>query len=67
MRSIFPIQEKGIGILNASPNGMGLLTERGPPDWHPATNDIKSECKKAADYCQVGCCIHTEYFFKQFG
>ena len=32
---------------------MGLLTERGPPDWHPATDDIKSECRKAADYCQV--------------
>ena len=32
---------------------MGLLTERGPPDWHPATDDIKSECKKAADFCQV--------------
>jgi len=46
------LKEKGVGILNASPNGMGLLTERGPPDWHPATDDIKSECKKAADFCQ---------------
>ncbi len=44
-------QERGIGVLNASPNGMGLLTERGPPQWHPATEDIKNTCREAASYC----------------
>eukprot|EP00112_Aurelia_sp_Birch-Aquarium-sp1_P025587 Seg858.6 transcript_id=Seg858.6/GoldUCD/mRNA.D3Y31 product="L-galactose dehydrogenase" protein_id=Seg858.6/GoldUCD/D3Y31 len=46
-------KEKGIGVLNASPNGMGLLTHRGPPNWHPATNDIISVCREASDYCQT--------------
>jgi aryl-alcohol dehydrogenase-like predicted oxidoreductase len=30
---------------------MGLLTHRGPPSWHPATAEIKTACREAADYC----------------
>ena len=30
-----------IGIINASPVSMGLLSTRGPPSWHPATAAIK--------------------------
>ncbi len=40
-----------IGLINASPLGMGLLTNRGTPDWHPATADIKQVCAQAAAYC----------------
>ena len=39
-----PIQfftSRNIGIINASPVSMGLLSNRGPPVWHPATNTIK--------------------------
>jgi len=43
---------KKIGIINASPVSMGLLTTRGPPSWHPATTDIKSVCTKAAELCK---------------
>ena len=28
-------------MINASPTSMGLLTNRGPPDWHPASDDLK--------------------------
>ncbi|XP_063419798.1 uncharacterized protein LOC134704946 isoform X1 [Mytilus trossulus] len=45
-------QEKGIGIVNASPIGMGLLSNRGPPEWHPALPEIKDACKKCAEYCK---------------
>ncbi|XP_055959368.1 uncharacterized protein LOC126831473 isoform X2 [Patella vulgata] len=45
-------KEKGLGILNASPIGMGLLCESGPPKWHPAKNQIKDNCQKAAKYCK---------------
>jgi len=45
------LQEKQIGIINASPLGMGLLTRRGTPAWHPASDDIKETCAKAANYC----------------
>ena len=30
-----------VGIINASPVSMGLLSNRGPPEWHPATQAIK--------------------------
>jgi aryl-alcohol dehydrogenase-like predicted oxidoreductase len=45
-------EEKGIGVINASPFSMGLLTDRGAPDWHPALDHLRNLCKKAADYCK---------------
>ncbi|PIO66648.1 oxidoreductase, aldo/keto reductase family protein, partial [Teladorsagia circumcincta] len=42
---------KGVGILNGSPLSMGLLTERGPPPWHPAADFIKEACLAATHYC----------------
>ena len=46
------LEEKGVGIINASPLSMGLLTERGVPDWHPATEDIIQACQKALQFCK---------------
>ncbi|MBQ5377733.1 MAG: aldo/keto reductase [Prevotella sp.] len=45
-------EEKGIGVINASPFSMGLLSQRGTPDWHPAPAALKEACAKAAAYCQ---------------
>ena len=45
------LKEKGIGIINASPTGMGLLTERGAPGWHPASQAIQDTCRKAVQHC----------------
>ncbi|MDU1890089.1 MAG: aldo/keto reductase [Dysgonomonas sp.] len=45
-------EEKGIGVINASPFSMGLLTERGAPDWHPAAQPLKDLCHKAAQHCK---------------
>jgi aryl-alcohol dehydrogenase-like predicted oxidoreductase len=45
------LEHKQIGIINASPLSMGLLTNRGTPGWHPATEEIKTVCGKAAAYC----------------
>lgn len=45
-------EEKGIGVINASPFSMGLLSQRGTPDWHPAPAPLKKACAKAAAYCQ---------------
>ena len=47
------LQEKGVGIINASPTGMGLLTQRGAPDWHPSTATIREGCKKATEHCRA--------------
>lgn len=35
-------------IINASPFSMGLLTDKGPPDWHPAGEKLKKLCKEAS-------------------
>ena len=43
---------KGIGVINASPLSMGLLTMRGVPDWHPAPKPLVEACAKAAQYCR---------------
>jgi L-galactose dehydrogenase len=45
-------EEKGVGVINASPTGMGLLTERGAPSWHPAPAALREGCKKAVDFCR---------------
>ncbi|OWF51720.1 L-galactose dehydrogenase-like isoform X2 [Mizuhopecten yessoensis] len=45
-------QKNGTGVINASPVSMGLLTERGAPDWHPASDDVKRSCAEAAVYCR---------------
>lgn len=48
------LKSKGIGVISASPLAMGLLTESGPPEWHPASAEIKlqSVCRAAAAYCK---------------
>jgi L-galactose dehydrogenase len=43
---------KEVGIINASPTGMGLLTERGIPSWHPAPPAMIAGAKGAVDYCK---------------
>jgi len=48
------LQQRNIGIINASPLSMGLLTMRGVPSWHPATAEIREVCRMAAELCQRG-------------
>lgn len=43
---------KQLGIINAAPLSMGLLTDRGAPDWHPASADIRRICAAAAQACR---------------
>jgi aryl-alcohol dehydrogenase-like predicted oxidoreductase len=44
-------EENGVGVINASPFSMGLLTQRGVPDWHPAPKPLVEACRKAAAHC----------------
>ena len=46
------LRDKGVGIINASPTGMGLLTERGVPAWHPAPPAMVAGARRAVDYCR---------------
>jgi L-galactose dehydrogenase len=53
LASLVPyFREKNVGIINASPTGMGLLSERGVPAWHPAPPAMVAGAKRAVDYCQ---------------
>ena len=45
-------EQKGVGIINASPLSMGLLSQRGVPDWHPAPKPLVKACQKAAEFCR---------------
>lgn len=44
-------EQKGVGVINASPLSMGLLSQRGVPDWHPAPRPLVEACQRAAAYC----------------
>ncbi len=44
-------ESHGIGVVNASPLSMGLLSDRGTPEWHPAPQPLKDACRRAAEYC----------------
>ena len=45
-------EQHGIGIINASPLSMGLLSQRGVPAWHPAPKALVEACQKAAEHCK---------------
>jgi L-galactose dehydrogenase len=50
---LFPyLKERRAGIINAAPLGMGLLTEKGPPKWHPAPARLRDVCLKAVLFCR---------------
>lgn len=44
-------ESKGIGVINASPLAMGLLSQRGVPDWHPAPQALVEACQRAVTHC----------------
>jgi L-galactose dehydrogenase len=45
--------ERGVGVINAAPTGMGLLADRPAPAWHPASPAIIAGCRRAADFCRA--------------
>lgn len=45
-------QQKGVGVVNASPFAMGLLTGRELPEWHPAGEPLRAACRRATDHCR---------------
>ena len=45
-------KERNLGLINASGLHMGVLTEGGPPDWHPAPPEVLSAGRIAAEICR---------------
>ena len=53
LTDIIPLlEDKKVGLMNASPLSMGLLGTRGVPDWHPASEEIKKICQQALVHCE---------------
>jgi L-galactose dehydrogenase len=46
------LQKKNVAIFNAAPIAMRLLTDDGPPAWHPAPAVLKQKCAEAARFCR---------------
>lgn len=44
--------EQKLGVICAAGHGLGLLTNAGPKDWHPASQSLRDMCKRAADICK---------------
>lgn len=45
-------KQKGIGIVNGSALASGLLTDRGPAAWHPASAEDQAVFRAAAQFCR---------------
>ncbi|GAX20920.1 D-threo-aldose 1-dehydrogenase [Fistulifera solaris] len=45
-------QQQGMVVLAAAPLSMGLLSNQGPRDWHPASAELKEACRRAVQICQ---------------
>lgn len=43
---------QGIGLFNASPLHMRVLSEKGPPEWHPAPAEVKAVARALLASCQ---------------
>jgi L-galactose dehydrogenase len=53
LTELLPVAEAhGVGVMNASPLAMGLLTNQGPQPWFPGQPEIVEHCRKAADLCR---------------
>jgi len=50
------LKSKGVGVVSASANAMGLLTDRPPPAWHPASPAQLEACRHAVDHCREQQC-----------
>lgn len=44
--------ERGIGLINASPLHLRILTERGAPAWHLASDEVKRVGERVASLCR---------------
>ncbi len=53
LESLLPkLDDHGVGVINASSLGMGLLTDRPLPEWHPAPPELRAAASAALAYCR---------------
>ncbi|HEY8933197.1 MAG TPA: aldo/keto reductase [Rariglobus sp.] len=47
------LKAKNVGIFNSAPLAMRLLSNEGPPAWHPAPATLRAKCAEAAALCKA--------------
>ncbi|MCI0705776.1 MAG: aldo/keto reductase, partial [Planctomycetia bacterium] len=53
LSELLPVaQSRGVGVMNASPLALGLLTNQGPRPWFPGQPELIAVCKQAAELCR---------------
>lgn len=50
--TIIEFQEQDLGVICAAGHALGILTNRGPFDWHVALDETKEQGRLAAEYCK---------------
>ena len=46
-------RERHIGLLNASPLHMRMLSDSGAPPWHPAPGPVKDAARQVVELCRA--------------
>ena len=46
-------REQGIGLINASPLHLRILTPSGAPEWHPAPDEVKQAGRRVVEFCRA--------------
>ena len=46
-------QKRGLGLINASPLGMRLLSDHGGMPWHPAQEIVKDTARRVVELCKA--------------
>jgi L-galactose dehydrogenase len=50
---LLPVVKKhSIGLINASPLHMGVLTKQGAPEWHPAPAEVREAGRRLGELCR---------------
>jgi L-galactose dehydrogenase len=47
------VNERSIGLINASPLHMGILSQCGAPAWHPAPSAVRAAGRRANEICKA--------------
>lgn len=52
LESVLPLLEgRNVGVINASPLTLGLLTRKPVPKWHQAGPELIAKCREAVEWC----------------
>lgn len=46
------LDRKGVALFSSAPLAMRLLSDEGPPGWHPAPAALRAKCAEAAAHCR---------------